>query len=587
MSDEFRQGIKAFIKDKAVIVVQFVAQSRPVRWIAGSRAFCYTARMFSLLRHLYIERILLPGKQLMHRIRKYLSQYEVWFWGITWLFSAVLGLAIITAIPLKIMVAVLGVIFCVLVMWRLEIGIIAVMVLTASIIHPDVVPRPVTLGGLGPRATELLIFLMLVIVFIKSCVIRRLDYFKSPITPPLLFLCMAVLISMIVSYRSNIGYGRWYWSFHEVYNSVRSMFLYLLFFPVAFGIQTPRQLNFVVRAMIWIAVIVGLLMIAQQFVGSSGKALFIGGKETGSYVLSLSADLPEEVAGGIVRFAAPGLALILVLLLVTMTHVAYTGFRKSVVYAIAAIIMGSGLILSFTRHFWISTSFSVVIISVLVTPQVRRRLLAFALSAVVVAVIGTVLLGSLAPGASGKKFTTALATRFKSILSPGETFRTQSLQTRFGENKLAIQEIKQHPIFGIGAGNPIKFETYTRPQKYTQYIYPVFWMHNSYLELWMVYGLLGFISFIWISVVFLVRSFLIFKRARDPAWQSLAIALFAWYIGFLERCLTQMHIVHDDHYIVTVALMWGVIEAMWRMHNYSQKEAVGSPATGAAEAVLV
>lgn len=586
MSKRLQWRIVGFLEDRAAKAAGYIARSHLARWLSSNRVFQRVVRILLLSWEYFIERIWWPAKQSIRKVRKYLRRHEVYPWVVTWFICILLGLAIIVATPTKIIAAMVGVLFCALVIWRLEIGIIAVMILTASIILPDVIPRPISLGGQGPRATELLIFLMLVIVFIKSCVMRRFNFFKSPITPPMLFLCMAVLLSMAVSFKYDIEHALWHLSFRGVYNSVRPMFSYLLFFPVAFGIQTPRQLNFILKAMVWTAIMVGLAMIVQHFIGSSGKTLFIGGRDTGSYVFSLTGDLPKEVAGGVVRFAAPGLALILVFFLVTITHVAYTGFRNSVVYAIAAVIMGSGLIFSFTRHFWISTFFSMLIISVLVRPQVRRRLIAFALSAVIVAVIGTVLLGSLAPGTTGKNFAAALGARFASILNPEETFRSSSLQNRFEENRLAIQKIKQHPIFGIGAGNPVKFETYVRPPSGTQSIYPVFFMHNSYLELWMIYGLLGLISFIWLSVVFLVRSFILFKQVKNPAWQSLAIALFACYIGFLERCITQMHIVHDDHHIVTVALMWGIIEAMWLMHNNSKKETAGLPMIEKAEAVL-
>lgn len=466
----------------------------------------------------------------------------------------------------RLAASILGGIFCIAVVKRLELGIIAAVVLAASIIHPDVVPRPVTLGGKGPRVTELLILFMLVIVYVRACYTRRFEFFRSPLTVPLLLFFVSVIVSMVVSYQSHLRAGTGPWDFHNAYNLVRPIMHYLLFFAVAFGIRTEAQLRIVLRTVVWIGVIVAILMVAQQFVGQKGVKLFIGGPVTGAYVFKLAGDVPEEQVGDVLRFAAPGLSIILFLFLLSLTRASYGGLRVGAVHTAAAAMLGIGLIFSFTRHFWISTALSVVLISLFVERTARHRLILFAATAVAVAVISGALMGNLAPGSAGGRFAVALRARFASILEPEKTLRSESLENRASENRYAWRVIKQHPIFGIGVGNAVSYKEWAHPYLTTRYLYPVYWIHCSWLELWMVYGLLGVLSYVWLSVAFLARSFLLFRRSRDPSRKAVAISLFAAYIGFLERSITQMHILHDPHHIVAMALIWGIVEVMWRLH---------------------
>jgi O-antigen ligase len=181
------------------------------------------------------------------------------------------------------------------------------------------------------------------------------------------------------------------------------------------------------------------------------------------------------------------------------------------------------------------------------------------------------------PGASAGKWTQAVGDRFMSIFRT-ESYVTESssVQARARENRVAIEQIKENPILGIGAGSPRVYEQWTYPTG-SSLIYAKYWILNSYLELWLIYGLPGILSFAWLSVVFLIRSFVLFRRLRDPTWKAVVVAFFAGYIGFLWRSITQMHIVHDRYHIFIVAIMWGVVEALWRLHN---KGEIGVPAVG-------
>lgn len=471
-------------------------------------------------------------------------------------------------VPLpKVLAAVLGSILGVIIARRLELGVILLMILAASIIYSTAVPKPVTLGGQGFHATELLILFMLLVTFVRCCVNRKFEFFKSPITLPLLLFCAAVPVSILVGYSLHRADPRTPFFFKHVYNTARPVFHYLLFFVVAFGIQTERQLKLILRLLVWIAAITAMMMVVQYFVGTGGGSVFVGGKYTPAMSQALS---PEEEY--IARSLPPGIGLILPFFLVTLTNAAYRGSRPGAVHIMATVALGIGVVFTFTRNYWIGTFGGVLIVWLLAARTVKRRLIVLALTSVTLAVVGSLALGKLAPGTAGQRFSHALGERFASIFRQ-ETLATESIQNRVRENRYAFQQIKKHPILGIGVGSPLYFKQWTRPGMGTKAMYRVRSIHNSYLELWMVYGLLGVVSFVWLSVGFLARSFLLFWRTRGSSvYAPLALAFFAGYILVLLKGITGMTILHQTSDISTIALMWGIVEAIWRLHGQDQEK---------------
>jgi len=319
-------------------------------------------------------------------------------------------------------------------------------------------------------------------------------------------------------------------------------------------------LKLTLRLVMWLAAIISLMVVIQYFLGT-GKSLFLGGQYSPGYTRHFSSEEQEMARSG-----PPGSYPMLVFFLVATTGAAYRGFRGGVVNAMAAALLGIGVLFSYYRSFWISSLLGVAIVWLIGDREVRRRLPVFAATTLMLVVVGGMLAGRLGARTAGEKFSRLVVQRFTSIFER-QTYETdESFQNRMKENRYAIQQIKRSPVFGIGADAPRQYKEWTRPGFYTKVIYPLYYIHNSYLELWMVYGLLGILSFIWLSIVFLVRSFTLSRRARDPTWRVLAVSFFAGYIGFLVRCYTQMHIMHDYGQMVTVALMWGVIEVLWRLH---------------------
>ena len=568
MTREFRRGILRFVGERAAAGGRRIISSRPARWVAEHPAVRFSARALVVSWVLAAERIWWPAKRLVRRIRKFMGRHELWAWAATLTLCALLAWGITTASPLKVVAAVLGGLFCALVAWRLEFGVIAVVVLVVSFIHTSAIPKPATLGGMGPNAAELLVLFMLVVVFLRCMSRREEQPFKSTITVPLLLLFLAIVVSMSVSYRQLLAGQGYLLRLGQIYNTARPMFYYLLFFVVVWGIRSEKSLKVILNASIVATVVVSALMLVQYHVGY-GQKLFVGTAWLTPRVEALTGQERD-----VTRSLPPGMALMLVLFPATLLlSCVVRGARARLFYCASSVAIGMGLIFTFTRNYWVSMLLALGVMWFLSVRGTRSRLGVFVVTALAMVIIGSVSASKFGPGVSGEKFTSVLSKRFTSTFERS-TLRSESMRNRFDENMYAISQIRQHPILGIGVGNPAHYKQWIRPGTWTRVIYPVDAIHNSYLELWMVYGLLGIVSFLWLSIAFLARAFTFFRQSQDPFWRSVALAFFAGYIAFLVRATITMSVLHETYNIVAVSLMWGMVEVLWRLHLQEQGQAV-------------
>lgn len=509
-----------------------------------------------------------------NQARRALGKHEVWYWLAAWMCCAGLAYAILKLPPTKVAVLIVGMIALAVFIRRLEWGIVAVMIFVASFIHHAALPRPFALGGMGPNGPETLVIIMLGITFFQACRQRKVRLFQSPMTLPLILLYVAVGMSMVESYRMfKSSVEEDLFSFSQIYSNARPMFYYAFFFVVAFGIQTQRQLRIVLRAVVWIGAIVSAMIVVQCYLGTHGKSLFIGGQFQQSYTEAFSPDQQE-----IARSIPPGLAPICIFFLVSVAAAGYQKSRAGLMSALAGAVLGVGIVFSFYRSFMVSSLLGIFIMWVASPLAAKRRLMAYGSLVVLMAVLGTVAGGALVQASTGSDVLGLVTSRFTSAFTSKTYAVDESYRNRVREDQEAIQNIKKNPIIGIGSGTPRQYLHWTRPGTYTQVLYPIYYIHNSYLETWEVYGLLGIVSFLWISIAFLIRCIVVFRRVEHPSWKAVAIGCFAGYIGFLIRSNTQPHIMHDVYYIVTCALVWGIIEVIARLHEEGRLTEASDPA---------
>lgn len=480
--------------------------------------------------------------------------------------SVLLAHGILNSSPTKMVVAVSALLFGFFFARRVEYGIVAVLIVAASVIYPAAVPKPLTIGGQGLHFTELLITFLVVVVSIQSLAHKRLEIFSSPITVPLLLLFMSVLISFIVKYHSYVVNHEGLFPWREVYNIARPMFHYVLFFVVAFGLRSERQLRFVIVTLTIATMIVSLLMVAQYIVGPNVR-LFFAPKWAESSVRVESLSMDEQ---DVTRSLPPGLYAIPFVLITTLVLACTEKKRARWFYGIACIASGTGLLFSFTRNLWVLTCMAIISVWLLSKWDVRRRLSVFLAIIFCVIIFGSIGLLEVFGGKSAENFSKAIVNRFTSSFVGLKV--NSSLQDRAKENASAIRLIKSDPILGVGLGTPLVYKQWTRPGRNTKVIFPWIEIHNSYLELWAVYGILGLVSFLWISVAFSIRCFIVFRRARDAFHRAIALGMLSSQIIYMLTATVAMTYLHHTSAICITAAMWGIIEVIWRLEKESSEK---------------
>jgi O-antigen ligase len=399
---------------------------------------------------------------------------------------------------------------------------------------------------------------MLALVILDIGANRRSDMLKSPLVPPIILLFLAIVMSFAVSIHSHLNNPGVSWDFRNAYNSARPLFLYLFFFIVAFGIRTNRQLKFIINTAIVLAVIVSILLVVQYFLGTHIK-VFFGTPWSDIRIEGLEQDK------NIIRSMPPGQALILILFPATLCLSFSGSGREKLFYRITCLLISIGLIFGFSRSAWLSVIIMIPIIWILASRHLKWKIAVFTTITISITVLSCLLLGNIAPGSAGDKFSKAATERFTSIFQ-NETLHKTGIKHRFNENYDAIRAIRANPIFGIGAGNPIRIQRWTLPNG-QQGFSPSYSIHNSYLELWLVYGFLGVIAYAWLSIIFLIRSLLLYLRARNPFYKFVALACFVAYIAALICAAGAMTLLHQIYWITCIAFIWGCVEAMWRLEN--------------------
>ena len=111
------------------------------------------------------------------------------------------------------------------------------------------------------------------------------------------------------------------------------------------------------------------------------------------------------------------------------------------------------------------------------------------------------------------------------IFSPEET-----LDWRWREILYAWPTILQNPILGIGLHTPYR-PPFFSSDKLTAYI------HNAYIWLWLKTGILGLISFLWLSYRYLLRGLKFWKGVQDS---FLGAAMLGFTLAYLAMMFSNL-----------------------------------------------
>ena len=478
-----------------------------------------------------------------------LNDFNVSLKMINFLFCVFSGIAvgifIIGSKPLIVLTIFGGVVLLILVAFKPKIGILAIVFLISSIIFEQAIPV-ISIGFGSLHISDIFLLFLFCMIFFKLYIDKKFRFAKTPLDFPLiLFFCATIIAAFIAVtvYKVN---------FNIVMRQFRYFTYYLLFFVITTLIQEKKEVKFIIRGLFVVSVIVGMAMILQAIVGESIHLMpgRIEAVETFGQTYASTRILP------------PGQTLIFVMFITGVCYAIFMNkpaIRSGFFYLLS--IIGTAIILTSNRNYWVAILFSLSIFTLLVSKAHRKRIIAeFAIALILMSTVIGLLVGI---GGKPREFAVSTLDRTFSLFSVEKLFSSGSIEWRKRENYYATRTILSHPIVGIGLGNSYRPRIFGSTDNLTHYT------HNGYLWILWNMGFVGFIPFMWLCIAFLARGFLNWRHVKDDFLKAVMIGFTLSYVGIMLACLVNPMFMQWFS-ITIIGIMMGINEAIIRINEKSQ-----------------
>lgn len=451
-----------------------------------------------------------------------------------------------------------------LVYWRREFGIILVVATTAFIMHYDAIPT-LSLYHFVPELSWLEPWRLLVgqaillLLFGLALTSRDLGSMKERAATPLAGAVLLFLLVITATASAGVVFQGVY--FPQMVGVSRHYSFYLVFFAVLLSLSSRAQVRTVLNVLLVMAVVMGLLMVAQFALGARVR-LFIG---EGIRVEALG-----RFAG---RVLPPGQALVWFAVPMLVSVIPLQQGRTRILSLLALGVVSMGLLLTFTRAMWMGTLGGVLLMLFVVHGRERQRILR--MFAVFAACVGFLLLILGTVSTDTENYVATYIERFTSTFKIESYVAESTIGVRLEEIREAWPRVVESPWLGIGLGG-----TYSEVPKWDDLQQSHVWrprtyIHNAFMLVLTKAGVLGLSSLLAMLGVFFWRANKISRSLRDPTERAVVVgamgATFACVVGsMLQPSLTRAAPV------TLLALMWGVTELFRWFQQRDDREAATS-----------
>jgi hypothetical protein len=226
------------------------------------------------------------------------------------------------------------------------------------------------------------------------------------------------------------------------------------------------------------------------------------------------------------------------------------------------------LLLSYRRSFWIGAALGVLLVLMLGTTPVGRRLLVPSALAVAASIwlLGSIHFQSNIP----------IVKRLTS-LQPAKVEANREDRYRLDERANVEAAIRAHPITGLGATIPWRATARTLPLEGEggqgrEYV------HFAALWFWMKIGILGLFAYVGVILASMWLAFWAWRSSHEPLLRAFALASLCGFAGLVAIDTTASFTGVEARFTVLFAAQLGVLAQIIRTGGSSQDEADDEPA---------
>jgi O-antigen ligase len=432
---------------------------------------------------------------------------------------------------------------------RPEIGLLGILVATSSIVFEDTLPL-LPLGPVGSlHISDLVLLFLLGLIVFRWLTEPDFDLIHTPLDLPLFsFYIIALLSTSKAIFQSSL-------ELHMARRAVRVMTYYLTFFVVTNLVRKKRQVFLLTRGIFVLAIISALVMIAQFAMGESVRIL-PGRVET------LQTQGIRYI--GITRILPPGLPLILVAFITITSILILEEFKpENSLYTLQAFLLGLALLMTFLRSYWVVVCFVLLILVFFLEGRFTRIIWAGAVFALLIAIVFFVVIYQ--PDTRMSKLIFASLDRVSTLGRDG-VLNERSLQFRFIENEYAVSQVIANPLLGLGLG--ARYRPWDPRLDWKSLDGGVFdgraFLHNGHLWIMMKTGLLGYLSFAFLSGAYLFRGLRYWRRISSSLMQGIVLGLTLAYLGILIGAIVNSTFL-EWNWSPLLGIMMALNEVIYRL----------------------
>jgi len=329
---------------------------------------------------------------------------------------------------------------------------------------------------------------------------------------------------------------------------LRPLFSLLLIFPLVAGARTPARLELGALAIVVAAAAASLVAIVRYVGGEAGAGL----SDAGTHRVIAVELYP------------------VVLYLWSLTIAALAGSRRLRLAALAAAVLGaSTLLLTFERGAWLAAIGGTTLAIVLLPSALRRRVVVSLAALVAAGFLVAVAVNAFSP-AGAENPLAAGAQRASTIANLDDDL---AMRHRFAEWRRSSEEIRDHPLTGIGLGSSIRFQSpmYNSGTFRMGGQWETFYIHNSYIWVALKLGLPA--AAIFVALLLVVAATAVAGYRASPPGRT-SVVLFGAIVTLFASALMALvgPQLTSDNTVPYLAAVVALVEAARRLGQ--EQEAV-------------
>jgi hypothetical protein len=470
----------------------------------------------------------------------------------------------------------LGTPLLLLVWFRPDIGLLAIVFFAASFVPPDIIDVRLPIGGLELR--DLAMLGMFGLLSLQGLVRKNLLLPWWPVGIPLLvFLGFALFSAFYALFFQGVEYN---WAFRDL----RGVSFYIMFFVTAWTLAQQRRWDFVLGGLFILADLTAAIVILQQFFGLNNQLL---GAMAGA---NTNWQVGQQAAGsgsfGAVRIVPPGHLLMYFMMVIAFCLFVFTsrGVRSRVGYLLQFIFLNLGLLLTYTRAQWVAAVIALSLVILFLVAVFRGRSMQPIVTSLSLLMLFVFVFGYLSTlledGLEAVPVVEALADRAISIVQPEETLSTNSLEWRIFEAEQGLRAVSDNPWLGVALGNSYRDISLMQGEarglrtgglhagklsRFTRYL------HSSYLSILVKMGIPTFMGFLWFCLAFLSAGWRLYRRLPLGQHKAVVLGILCGFVGLMQWSILHSHFVEIESTAV-VGLITGLVAAIHRVGEQAGSE---------------